>query len=69
MLDILYKGGFMMIPLVLVCSPLALAVIIDRAVAFHKHRKYDYYGRKLDGHTLGAPGTLGAWEKKHRASD
>ncbi|HYW04047.1 MAG TPA: c-type cytochrome [Gammaproteobacteria bacterium] len=39
------------------------------AKRFHKHRKYDYYGRKLDGHTLGAPGTLGAWEKKHRASD
>lgn len=39
------------------------------AKRFHKHRKYNYYGRKLDGHTLGAPGTPGAREKKHRASD
>lgn len=32
---------------------------------FHKHHKYDYYGRKVDGLRLGAPGTLKTWRLRH----
>lgn len=32
---------------------------------FHKNHKYDYYGQKVDGLRLGAPGTLKAWELRH----
>ena len=34
--------------------------------AFHHNRKVDYYGKKVDGHVLGAPGTLEAWEKAQK---
>jgi biopolymer transport protein ExbB len=40
MLETIVEGGVMMIPLI-VCSVLALAVLIDRAWAFHQHRKID----------------------------
>ena len=33
---------------------------------FHHNRKIDFYGKKVDGHVLGAPGTLEAWEKTHK---
>jgi len=32
---------------------------------FHKNEAYDFYGRKVDGLTLGAPGTLAQWAKDH----
>lgn len=32
---------------------------------FHHNRKIDYYGKSVDGHVLGAPGTLRAWIRKH----
>ena len=40
MLRILSQGGLLMAPL-LICSLLALTVIIDRAMAFHWHKKHD----------------------------
>ena len=40
MLEKIILGGVMMIPL-MVCSVLALAVLIDRAWAFYQHRKID----------------------------
>ena len=40
MLETLIKGGYMMIPL-MVCSVLALAVLLDRAWAFYQYRKID----------------------------
>lgn len=36
------------------------------AQRFHKHEKFDYYGKKIDGHRLGAPSTLKAWERRHK---
>ncbi len=33
---------------------------------FHHNRKVDYYGKKIDGRVLGAPGTLEAWEKERK---
>ncbi len=35
--------------------------------AFHHNRKVDYYGKKVDGRVLGAPGTLEAWEKAQKS--
>lgn len=40
MLEYIIKGGSMMFPLV-ACSIVAVAVLIDRAWAFHSHKKYD----------------------------
>ena len=40
MLELIIKGREMMVPL-LICSMLALAVIIDRGWAFYKHRRID----------------------------
>jgi len=37
--------------------------------AFHHNRKVDYYGKKVDGRVLGAPGTLQAWEKAQQPGD
>lgn len=34
---------------------------------FHHNRKVDYYGKKVDGHVLGAPGTLESWEKSQNS--
>lgn len=34
---------------------------------FHKKHEYDFYGQTVDGMTLGAPGTLKAWEKTNTA--
>lgn len=36
---------------------------------FHHNRKIDYYGKKVDGRVLGAPGTLEAWEKARKPDD
>ena len=36
---------------------------------FHHNRKFDYYGKKVDGRVLGAPGTLEAWEKAQKSGD
>ncbi|MFP4105115.1 MAG: MotA/TolQ/ExbB proton channel family protein [Phycisphaerae bacterium] len=40
MIETLYKGGYMMVPLIL-CSVLAVTVLIDRALAFYKNRQID----------------------------
>ncbi|OPX22010.1 MAG: hypothetical protein B1H04_05675 [Planctomycetales bacterium 4484_123] len=40
MLETLIKGSYMMIPL-MICSVLALAVLLDRAWAFYQYRKID----------------------------
>ncbi len=40
MLELLVKGGYLMLPLV-VCSVLAVAVLADRAYAFYVHSKLD----------------------------
>ena len=40
MLETIIKGSVMMIPL-MICSVLAVAVLIDRAWAFYQHRKID----------------------------
>ncbi|MGH8428618.1 MAG: c-type cytochrome [Gammaproteobacteria bacterium] len=32
---------------------------------YHADPRFDYYGRTIDGLTLGAPGTLAAWIKTH----
>ncbi len=36
---------------------------------FHHKRKVDFYGKKVDGRVLGAPGTLQAWEKAEKPGD
>jgi len=35
--------------------------VATTAKRFHKHPRDDFYGRKINGHVLGAPGTLKAW--------
>ena len=40
MLELLVKGGYLMVPL-LVCSVLAIAVLVDRGYAFYIHSKLD----------------------------
>ena len=36
----------------------------DTIKKFHRKRDVDFYGKEVDGHVLGAPGTLDAWQKK-----
>ena len=43
---------------------------LEETIKLHHHnRKVDYYGKKVDGRVLGAPGTLEAWEKAQKSGD
>lgn len=40
--------------------------VATTASRFHKNQQIDFYGRKVDGFVLGAPGTLQAWRRAYR---